>query len=133
MVPRCPKRDYPQHLIVGIEGQRGVQKLAREEATLLCELERTLASRVGRSCLYLRADSLLVKISLKLSAELAGRTLEDCGLVERKEVGGGRAGLGEDVERVGQAVCQSVQHIIIMISPLNITLTLTQYSPKGAL
>lgn len=131
MIPRCPKRDYPQHLIVGIEGQRGVQKLAREEATLLCELERTLASRVGRSCLYLRADSLLVKISLKLSAELAGRTLEDCGLVEGKEVGRGRAGLGEDVERVGQAVCQSVQHIIIMISPLNITLTLTHYTPKG--
>lgn len=128
MIPRCPKRNNPQHLIVGIEGQRGVQKLAREEATLLCELVRTLASRVGRSCLYLSADSLLVKISLKLSPELAGGTLEDCGLVEGKEVGGGRTGPGEDVERVGQAGCQSVQHIIIMISPLNISITLSHYT-----
>ena len=118
MVPRSSERDYPEHLIVGIEGERGVQKLAGEEAALLRVGGRTLASKVGRSCLYLRADSLLVKISLKLSAESAGGTLEDGGLVEGQEVGSGCAGLGEDVERVGQAHRQSAQHIIIMISPL---------------
>lgn len=77
VIPRGPKRDDPEHLIVGIEGERGVQNLAREEAALLRGGERTLASKVGRSCLYLRADSLLVKISLKLSAESARSTLED--------------------------------------------------------
>lgn len=74
-----------------------------------------------------------MKISLKLSPELAGSTLEDCGLVKGQEVGGGRAGLGEDVERVGQAGCQSVQHIIIMISPLNISFTLSHYAQGTAL
>ena len=69
VVARCPKGDDPQDRIVGIECEGGVQKLAREEAALLRGLGRTLARRVGRSCLYLSADSLLVKISLKLSAE----------------------------------------------------------------
>ena len=61
--------DDAHDLVFWVEGERSVEVLLRIESALLHEEEGTLTRRVGSSCLYLRADSLSLKISSKLSAE----------------------------------------------------------------
>jgi hypothetical protein len=70
MKASSPKGHNLEHFIVRIEGQMGVQIPMRVKTSLLDRLMNTLVIRVGKICLYLRADSLLVKISSKFSAVL---------------------------------------------------------------
>lgn len=65
--------DDPEEFVVGVEGEGGVEEAAGVETGLLSKGRATLVRRVGRSCLYLLAASLLLKMSSKLSAGWGGR------------------------------------------------------------
>lgn len=69
VVVSCAQGDYPEGFVVGVESEGSVEISLGVEAALLSGRECTLVRRVGSSCLYLRADSLLLKMSANVYAE----------------------------------------------------------------